>query len=206
MNAANKKDLVVLVADVNMEQTVRGLLDRPQSLGIRRGITFDVFIHPRRDPGVFHEAHEFLRSLQCKYEYALVMLDREGSGQEHRSAQEIGDGIQQRLNDAGWSGRSAVVVLDPELEAWVFSNSPHVVNVIANGDQHLFRDILQQCKRNALGKPQRPKEVMEEILREKRIPRSSALCKELATRVGLSRCADPAFNQFKSTLQKWFSP
>lgn len=206
MNAANTKDLVVLVADADMEQAVRGLLARPQSLGIRSGITFDVFKHPRRDPGVFHEAHEFLRPLQGQYEYALVMLDREGSGQENRSAQDIENEIQQRLNAAGWSERSAVVVLDPELEAWVFSNSLHVVKVIADEDQDLFREILQQCERNALGKPQCPKEVMEEILRRKGIPRSSALFRELATRVGLSQCADPAFNRLKSALQRWFPP
>lgn len=206
MNATHGKNLVVLVADADMEQTVRGLLARPQALGIRTGITYDVFKHPRRDPGVFHEAHEYLRPMQSRYDYALVMLDREGSGQELKSAQEIENEIQQRLNAVGWSGRSAVVVLDPELEIWVFSDSLHVANVIANGDRYFLSNILQQCERSDLGKPKHPKEVMEEILRSKKIPRSLALYKELATRVSLSRCADPAFNRFKSTLQRWFPP
>jgi len=101
------KDLVILVADADMEQALRGLLARPGALGIRAGITFDVFRHPRRDPGVFHEAHEFLRLLQGQYRYALVMLDREGSGQEHLSAQEITQAIQTRLDQSGWQDRSA---------------------------------------------------------------------------------------------------
>jgi hypothetical protein len=41
------RDLIFLVADSNMEQTVRGLMSRPQSLGIREGIMFDIIRHPR---------------------------------------------------------------------------------------------------------------------------------------------------------------
>jgi|Deesub1362A_J573_1020465.scaffolds.fasta_scaffold02208_5 hypothetical protein len=204
MNGEFQKDLVILVADANMEHAVRGLLSRPQALGVRDGITFDIFKHPRHDPGVFHEAHEFLRPLQDQYRYALVMLDREGSGQENQSAQAIEADIQQRLDSAGWRGRSAVVALDPELEVWVFSNSPHVIRVIADGDVELYRQILDAKPVSAYGKPVRPKEVMEEILRRKCIPRSSGLYQELAERVSLARCQDPAFQRFQAILQGWF--
>lgn len=204
MNGEHKKDLVILVADADMEQTMKGLLTRPRALGIRDGITVDVFRHPRRDPGIFHEAHEFLRPLQGQYRYALVMLDREGSGQEELSALEIEAEVQKRLNDSGWEGRSAVVVLDPELEVWVFSDSPHVIEVIADGDERFYREVLGTQLASGHGKPERPKEVMEEILRRKRIPRSSALYKELAERVSFSKCLDPAFKRFRKNLQRWF--
>jgi len=36
------KDLVILVADKNMEYSVKGILSRPQALSIRQ-ITFDIF-------------------------------------------------------------------------------------------------------------------------------------------------------------------
>ncbi|GIX46025.1 MAG: hypothetical protein KatS3mg131_0236 [Candidatus Tectimicrobiota bacterium] len=91
-----RKDPVILVADADMEHAMRGLLSRPQALGIREGITFDMFRHPRRDPGVFHTAHDFLRPLQDQYGHALVLLDREGSGQERRTPQEIEADIQRR--------------------------------------------------------------------------------------------------------------
>jgi hypothetical protein len=204
MKTTERKDLVVLVADEDMKQTVQGLLARAQALGIDREITFDVFKHPRRDPGVFGEAAEFLRELQNQYRYALVMLDREGSGQEKTSTEKIQEKLQQRLDAVGWKGRSAVVVLEPELEMWVFSQSSHVAAILADGDQRLFQSILNQHPRNELGKPDHPKEVMEKILRKKGIPRTSALYRQLAERVGLSRCQDPAFQRFRNTLRTWF--
>jgi len=39
------KDLVVLVADKNIEFAVKGLLSRPRALGVRP-ITSDFFVHP----------------------------------------------------------------------------------------------------------------------------------------------------------------
>ena len=53
-------DLFCLVADKNMEAAVSGLLDRPESLGIRR-IERQVVIHDRRDPGCFHDAPDYSR-------------------------------------------------------------------------------------------------------------------------------------------------
>jgi len=171
---------------------------------LQANISFDVFKHPRRDPGVFHEADEFLRPFQNQYRYALVMLDREGSGQEERTPEEIEQAIQKRLDKVGWKDRSAVVVLDPELETWVFSDSPHVPEIIAGGDVDLYRQVLTAQTRLSNGKPERPKEAMEEILRRKGIPRSSGLYRELAKRVSLSRCRDRSFQRFREILQGWF--
>lgn len=44
-----RKDLVVLVPDKNMEASLRGLLSRCAALGLR-DVTFDLFVHPERDP------------------------------------------------------------------------------------------------------------------------------------------------------------
>jgi hypothetical protein len=43
-------DLVLLVADKNIEHGLRGLLSRPQALGIR-SVTSKTYVHPQRDPG-----------------------------------------------------------------------------------------------------------------------------------------------------------
>ncbi|CUU34601.1 MAG: hypothetical protein K6U12_08260 [Armatimonadetes bacterium] len=169
-----KKDLVILVADRDMEQTLLGLLSRPKALAIRE-ISFDIFIHPEHDPGVFLQGADFLRSLADQYCFALAMLDREGCGQERRSPEELENDLQARLESAGWEGRCAVVVLNPELEAWVFSSSTHVAEVIASGDTELYERKVSATPKNSLGKPERPKELMESLLREKRIPRSSSL-------------------------------
>ena len=197
-------DLVIVVADADMEGAVRGLLPRTKALGLQSRITFHVIRHPRRDPGVFHEAHEWLRPLKQKYRYALVMLDREGSGQERRSAQEIEQAVQRKLDRSGWKERSAVVVMDPELEVWVFSPSRHVVEIVADGDLQTFRKVLRLAPTRSDGKPRRPKETMEAILRTKRIPRSSDIYRSLAERVTLSGCRDPSFQKFRQILRTWF--
>jgi hypothetical protein len=50
-------ELICLVADKNMEAVMQGHFTRPQALGIR-AIQHEVVVHPRRDPGCFHEAAE----------------------------------------------------------------------------------------------------------------------------------------------------
>jgi hypothetical protein len=46
---------------------------------------------------------------------------------------------------------------------------------------------------------------MEAALRHLRRPRSSSIYAQLAERVGLERCMDPAFIRLKEVLQSWFS-
>lgn len=54
-------------------------------------------------------------------------------------------------------------------------------------------------------KPVRPKEAMEDALRSVRLPRSSALYRQLAQQVSLSRCTDESFLKLRKILQTWFS-
>ncbi len=197
-------DLVILVADADAEWTVRTLIEkRRHALGIRP-VRAKVVRHPHRDAGVRSHGHEFLRQYVGKADYALVMLDREGSGHEHRSPGEIESDIEARLVQNGWTPEHvAAVVLDPELEAWVWSPSPHVAEVIGLESDEL-QAILEQVSLNALNKPERPKEVLEKALRQSRRPFSARIFQELAESVSLRHCQDRAFGKFRSTLQRWF--
>ena len=76
------KPLIILMADKNTEFAIKELVRRPAALGIRP-IDFDCFRHPRRDNGVFNEAHDFLRPF-LQWEYALVMFDRDRFDIGHR--------------------------------------------------------------------------------------------------------------------------
>lgn len=120
------KDLVVLVADKNMEHALKGIPRRSEALNIRP-ITFDIFIHPRRDPGVLNNAPNFLRLHMAKYRYALVLFDREGCGC-NETAKVLEERVKRELQQSGWQNAEAVI-LDPELEVWVFVDSPHVPQV-----------------------------------------------------------------------------
>ena len=200
------KDLVILVADKNMEYTARGLLGRPQALEIEP-VEWDLFVHPRRDPGCLNEAHDFLRPFSHDYRFAMVLFDHHGSGQEGRPAAELVARVQRNLARNGWADRARVVVLDPELEVWVWSNSPSVDECLGwAGHRPPLREWLSANGHwpDGATKPPDPKGAMEAALRHARKPRSSAIYLNLASRVSLRGCADPAFHCFVHTLQEWF--
>ncbi len=80
----------------------------------------------------------------------------------------------------------------------------HVAEVVTSGDAELYERKVSESLKDPLGKPPRPKELTESLLREKRIPRSSSLYCQLAAKVSLKHCHDRAFNKLRETLQEWF--
>jgi hypothetical protein len=202
----NGKDLVLLLADKNMQFAINGILSRPQSLSIRP-VTWDTFVHPESDPGCLRRADAFLRPFVNQYRRAMVMLDREGCGRQHLPREELEAQVEESLARSGWDDRAAAVIIDPELENWVWSDSPEVERVLGWREQDMqLRQWLSGKEFLSAGsrKPPRPKEAMQEVLRFVRKPRSSSIYGELARRVGFNRCEDPAFHKLKNTLSVWF--
>jgi len=200
-----RKDLIVLVPDNNVKYGMLALLSRSESFNIRP-ISFEIFVHPEHDPGVYHKATEFLRPFIRLYSYALVCFDHEGSGRESISSDQLADELKAQLERNGWHNRIAVIVFDPELEAWVWTESLHTANALGWDDYLLLKNWLvkkSHWQRNGI-KPNRPKEALEASLREKRIPRSSAIYQAIAQRVSLEKCQDQSFKKFKEILIKWF--
>lgn len=200
------KDLVLLVADRNMEFTLRGLLGRPEALAIRP-VAFDLYVHPRHDPGCLHEAHDFLRPLSRDYKYAMVLFDHQGCGREDDPPEVLSTSVKERLARSGWDQRADVVILAPELEVWVWSASPHVETCLGWVDrQPSLRDWLAEAGHWPPGtpKPPQPKEAMEAALRQVRKPRSSAIYLELAQQVSLQGHDEPAFLRLAAALRRWF--
>ncbi len=202
-----QRDLIVLVADKDMESAVKGILSRPESLGIR-SITFDCYIHPSRDSGCFLEGHSFIRLFQRSHTYALIMFDHDGCGREKWDRARLEVEVEQRLLDSGWENRSAAIVLQPELEIWVWSDSPEVDKILGWGN----REPSLRTWLNAKGflhsdqtKPDRPKEAVEKALRSAAKPLSPMLYFQLAQTVSFNRCADPAFAKLKEILKNWFA-
>lgn len=199
------KDLIVLAADKNMESAIRGILSRPKNLGIKT-IEADIYRHPQKDPGCRTDGVSFLNSFSGQYHYALLIFDFEGCGDESTpvSVQEIN--LREGLSHA-WGNRSEVIIIEPELDIWVWSDSPHVEQSIGWKDRpKSMRSWLQDQGFLVEGvlKPERPKEALEVVLRSLRKPRSSALYEELAKKVSLQRCNDGSFMKFKNTLHNWF--
>lgn len=198
-------DLVVLVSDRNTEAAMEGILSRLQSLRIRT-ITYRILVHPEKDPGCRLHGHELLRIHQDTHRYALMVFDREGSGADEKSRAELEFECEERLSSTGWKDRGAVIVLDPEVEIWLWSDSP-VVDTALDWDNRTpkLRDWLIAKGHVFDGpKPKRPKEATEAALHAVRKPRSSSLYRDLAEKVSLDRCVDPAFVRLRELLRSWF--
>jgi len=200
-----KQDLIVLVADRNMEAAVSGIMGRYASLGIRPVVT-DIRRHPEKDCGCRLNGVEFFSPFVNQYDHALLIFDFEGCGVETPSVEEVEDELENALGKH-WGERGAVVIISPELDIWVWSDSPHVDQVLGWAERTPdLRNWLtaQGFMLPEQEKPTRPKEALEGALRVARKPRSSAIYQSLAEKVSLARCSDRAFIKLKTTLQQWF--
>ena len=206
-----RKPLVILVADLDIENAVSGLLSRFRSLGIwelKPDRDFMVLRHRNRDAGCRSAGAEFLSSFSDRYEHALIVFDHDGCGAEEHPREEIEKDLEDDLATFGWGSRGAAVCIDTELEAWVWSLSPKVPEVLGwTNRKESLRDWLVrqgQIKTGAV-KPEKPKEALESVLRELHRSRSASIYGELAKKVGLNRCEDAAFSKLKAVLRRWFA-
>lgn len=202
------RDLVILVADQEMEQTVRGLLNRPHAMGIGP-VSFDINRHPQRDPGCYTSGPELLKLLHRRYSRGLLMLDKEWEGRRQRSAEEMEAYLRAEFSRRALQGWADVVVIDPELEVWMWSESPHVSRALnwRHQDGNL-RERLASVglwEKNS-AKPSDPKSALAWALDKARTPRSSAIFREISSRVSLHNCQDPSFSRFCTILRGWFPP
>ncbi len=207
------RDCLFLVADKNMEGMLKGFFSREgfhRALGCGR---FDFnpredlkVAHGQSDPGLYTKANEFLQPYASSHRHAVVVVDAEWGGSPGE------DTISQRLNEhlvnAGWLDDSGcAVVIAPELENWVWQDSPHVCSAL--GFENTFAALRADLETKGFwqpneAKPVRPKEAVEWVLRQSRKGRSSAIYQQLAMRVTARGCTDPAFLTLKDALLRWF--
>lgn len=200
-----QQDLVVLVADADMECAVSAMLGRPIALGIRQ-IRYRIFRHDLHDPGCRSQGHVYLRAFAYQYRHALVLFDREGCGKEQCSADELEKEVGESLGQNGWDDRAAAIVIDPELESWFWGSSGHVPACLGWKSLDELKDWLETRNLWRAGepKPWRPKEAVEQALEKARTPRSPSIYARLATHSSLRHCTDRKFRRFTEILRRWF--
>ncbi|MDM8548700.1 hypothetical protein QUF72_01430 [Desulfobacterales bacterium HSG2] len=104
----------------------------------------------------------------------------------------------------GWDNRSAVIVPDPELEIWIWSDSPNVDMILGWKDRHPgLRNWLGKngFTEEGQAKPQRPKEAVESALKIVKKARSSSLYFQIAREVSFA-VMTRRFLKLKKTLKK----
>ena len=179
------KDLIVIVADGTMQKVIEELLKRMPISSGTKNFSFDVISNIGNDAGCYNDSHEILRNFITQYNYAMVIFDKEGSGVEEKSREEIESETHLLLNRNGWESRNTVIVIDPELENWIWQNSPHVEQAFGwNSPESLYL----WCHNNGIiahgeQKPFRPKESLHRILKETKTPFSSSIHKKIASKI-----------------------
>ena len=199
-------DLVCLVADKNMRAAIEGMLQRVHALGIVE-IRFETIVHPRRDSGCFHQWNELLGGHRERAKHGLVVLDRAWDGAPAETGIALESLLEDSLRTSGLGDWARAVVIDPELEVWVFSDSPHVARSLGwrEGTAALREALTAQGLWNQEdAKPADPKAALQWALRKARKPPSSSLFRELAGTVSLDRCQDRAFVRLRDLLVGWF--
>ncbi len=192
-------DLFVLTADIDQRNTFTSLLNRYQALGTRP-FTFCVDHDPGRDSGCRKNGVGILRQKLTQYTHSLLVFDKDGAGRDNDSAEEIENDLDRDLANNGWSDRSRCVVIDPELEAWVWSDSTAVDEIL--GKNNLRSWLVQQgLLYPGETKPRDPKRAM--ITAYGKRPKAE-IFSQLAAKVSFQNCQDRAFNRLLTTLRAWF--
>lgn len=209
-----KRPCAILVADSNMAAIFRGYFKRDgwhlslvcAPFDINTEVGGDLIVDEGgNDPGVYTKGHELLRPYQRSHQRALVVLDCEWEGSPGKAA--IVEHITARLIKSGWSADAVkVIVIEPELENWLWQDKPQVADVLRYRDgvplrQHLANHGLWPVDAD---KPPRPKEAAEWVLKQTRQPRSSAIYQKLAEHISIKGCTDAAFGEMHAALQIWF--
>ncbi len=139
------------------------------------------------------------------------------SGWEDRGAKALEDHLLAQLHANGWpEGRACVLVVEPEIEAWLRFDSVHLQKLVRERARRrqaeaelLFsietaKAIAALGGANELGKPRQPKEVLARVLEVFGVQRSNSLYQKLAADEGLKHCKVESFQRLVRVLRGWF--
>ncbi|MEZ4226976.1 MAG: hypothetical protein R3B13_38905 [Polyangiaceae bacterium] len=163
----------------------------------------DIFHDPlHTDGGVHKSAQELLRPYLNTHSRAMVVLDQQFGGE--LPADKVREDILARLSQNGWQERSEVVVIDPELEVWLWQNSRHVEQAL------MFTGSLRQHLQNngqwpaEAPKPLEPKETIQALVKAKKALKTKVVYSRIARSVSIQGCTDPSFELFTTAMRVWF--
>jgi len=200
-----------LVADKNMAAILKGFLGRErffESLGTSRFMfepIQDLLIASGdNDPGLFVRAHELLAPYRLSHRHVVVIVDASWDGSPGASA--IKRTMTANLEQQGWTkANSRVIVIDPELENWVWQKNIHVAHTLGCSTLEEMLDLVgPEAWPTGQPKPNTPKDLLERLLRHSDIPRSSSIYGAISEHVSISGCRDVAFLELRRALQTWF--
>jgi hypothetical protein len=199
-------DLVVLTPDRDMEFALAALLKRHHALNIRQ-VQTEFLYHQMHDSGVRANGAELLSLVRQRARHALMCLDFYGSGGEQTTALDLEAQLDQKLSHH-WGDSAKAIVIDPELEVLMWGPDTSLEKQLKWNDCISIRDWLKSSN-FVIGennKPIKPKDALLRLCSKVHVPHSPVLFRELASKLSLKYCSDPALQRLTSTLQRWFPP
>lgn len=204
------RELIILVADGTMEAVFHAFFGRerwdltlgcgPFDLWPQEDIFHDTL---HTDGGVHKRAHELLRPYLNTHNRALVVIDQQFGGD--RPADEVRREILDRLEKNGWRGRCEIVVIDPELEVWLWQDKPQVSQAL-NFSGPSLRAHLKETGEwpEDTVKPLDPKASLQTLIKPHRALKTKVVYSRIAKSVSVAGCTDQAFGRLASALRTWF--
>src|SRR4051812_20312058 len=106
-------------------------------------------------------------------------------------------GLTNRISSTGGpTDRFKVICIEPELESWMWQRSNRVAAVLGFGG---VEQMIAEVRAAGLewpdgqGKPTRPKEALQAVVRRRRVGWASAVHRSITANVSLLGCLDLAF-------------
>lgn len=200
----------MIVAGRKDEVVLKAVLKRWQELGIRP-IIFEI---NRRgsDSIVVREGAMQARIRAREFKHFLCLWDHKDSGKGNEPPSQVQDELQEHLNRRRLQNREKALVIDPELEIWLWQDKKAIARVLGISQKQLARCLNRWQSANF---PKRtleqilskfPKEALEEVCQEAREKLTAALYQRIAHTADLSLWAsEQGFQQLCQTLLNWFS-
>lgn len=211
------KDVIFHIADAHMESGFRAFFSRDDwhfTLGCHR---FDIDpdsnedIYRRggyTDGGLWKHAHNNLAPFRERYRYAVIVLDADF--EPHPGAEVLHADISANMQSAGWHMDSfQVVVIQPELEAWLWAPNLNVAQAFGHADFDQMKAVLAAEDWWNEGEP-KPSDLKAARDRAARLggkrtggPIFKGVFNGLSKRA-CDRCVEPGFIAMRTALQTWF--
>lgn len=211
------RDVIFHLADEHMEKGLKAFFARDNwhfALDCRRfeidpKSEADFYRVPgHTDGGIWRHAAENLRPFLDQYEHAVIVLDADF--EPHPGADVLREDISAAMVQAGWPlERFAVVVIEPELEAWLWAPNLNVARAFGHED---FEQMRATLEREGLwnpgeAKPHDLKAARDRAARLGGKKLGGPIFKgvfSVISRAAFNQCVEPGFITLRTALQTWF--
>lgn len=180
------RDIIFHLADAHMEAGFRAFFARDNWHHVLGCSRFEIDPESERDinrrggytdGGIWKHAHSNILPFKDDYRYAVIVLDADF--EPHPGVETLRADITKNMLGAGWAeGSFCVVVIDKELEAWLWAPNVNVAKAFGHNDFEQMREALAQRNLWDAGAPK---------------PNDLKAARNLAARLGGKRTGGPIF-------------